>query len=130
MIISASRRTDIPAFYSKWFMNRVREGWCHVPNPFNKKQITLVSLRPEEVEAVVFWTRNPRPLMPYLDELDTLGFRGSLQALPLSFDTVTQWLCASRALPASITIRLGQALEAVKKTPEWAAIIRKYYPGR
>ena len=75
MIISVSRRTDIPAFYSKWFVNRVRQGWCQVPNPFNTKQITLVSLRPEEVAAFVFWTRNPRPLMPHLDELDALGYR-------------------------------------------------------
>lgn len=75
MIISVSRRTDIPAFYPKWFMNRVREGWCRVPNPFNNKQVSRVCLLPGEVDAFVFWTRNPRPLMPHLDELDALGFR-------------------------------------------------------
>lgn len=75
MIISASRRTDIPAFYSKWFMNRVRRGWCLVPNPFNRQQVSRVSLDPAEVEAFVFWTRNPRPLMRSLDELDDLGCR-------------------------------------------------------
>lgn len=75
MIVSASRRTDIPAFYSKWFANRVREGWCLVPNPFNKAQVSRVSLLPEDVDAFVFWTRNPRPLMPFLTQLDKRGLR-------------------------------------------------------
>ena len=75
MIISASRRTDIPAFYSEWFMNRIRAGYCAVPNPFNRKQVSFVSLKPEDVEAIVFWTRNPKPLMPYLKELDKSGHR-------------------------------------------------------
>ncbi|UCG53768.1 MAG: DUF1848 family protein, partial [Candidatus Latescibacterota bacterium] len=54
MIISASRRTDIPAFYSRWFMNRVRQGFCLVPNPFNTKQISRVTLAPGDVDALVF----------------------------------------------------------------------------
>jgi len=74
MIISASRRTDIPAFYSKWFINRVRAGFCEVPNPLNAKQINTVSLDPADVEAIVFWSKNPAPLLPYLDELDQRGF--------------------------------------------------------
>ena len=74
MIISVSRRTDIPAFYASWLMNRVRAGYCTVPNPFNRKQVSYVSLDPEEVEAIVFWTRNPEPLLSYLDELDSRGF--------------------------------------------------------
>lgn len=75
MIISASRRTDIPAFYADWFINRVRAGFCAVPNPFNAKQISRIHLTPEEVEVIVFWTRNPKPILKYLDELDTRGFR-------------------------------------------------------
>jgi len=74
MIISASRRTDIPAFYSEWLINRIRAGYCTVPNPFNLQQITWVSLLPAEVDIIVFWTRNPKPLMPYLTELDQRGF--------------------------------------------------------
>jgi transcriptional regulator len=74
MIISASRRTDIPAFYAKWFINRAREGYCTVPNPIDHRQVALISLKPQDVEVIVFWTRNPAPLFPYLDELDTLGF--------------------------------------------------------
>ena len=73
MIVSASRRTDIPAFYAQWFIRRVRAGFCTVANPFNPHQVSRVSLEPEAVDAVVFWTRYPAPLMPYLSELDHLG---------------------------------------------------------
>jgi len=75
MIVSASRRTDIPAFFTPWFINRIRAGFCTVPNPFNPQQVARVSLAPEDVEVIVFWTRNPRPLFPYLEELDRLGYR-------------------------------------------------------
>ncbi len=74
MIISASRRTDIPAFYAEWFVRRVRAGYCEVPNPMNPTQVASVSLRPEDVDVVVFWTRNPTPLLSHLPELDAAGF--------------------------------------------------------
>lgn len=73
MIISASRRTDIPAFYADWFMSRVREGYFHRVNPFNSNQVSGFSLKPEDVDAICFWTKNPRPLMKHLDELDNRG---------------------------------------------------------
>jgi hypothetical protein len=75
VIISASRRTDIAAFYSAWFMNRVRAGYCTVPNPMNRTQVSRISLAPADVDAIVFWTRNPRPLLPNLAELDLRGLR-------------------------------------------------------
>jgi hypothetical protein len=75
MIISASRRTDLPAFYGQWFSNRLAAGWCLVPNPFNSKQVSRVPLTREEVDAFVFWTKNPRPFFPVLDELDRMGHR-------------------------------------------------------
>lgn len=75
MIISASRRTDIPAFYAEWFINRIRAGFCQVPNPFNRDQVAGVSLRPEDVDVIVFWTRHPRPLFRHLPELDARGYR-------------------------------------------------------
>lgn len=74
MIISASRRTDIPAFYSKWFMNRIQEGYYVKVNPFNVKQKKIVSLAPEDVTCIVFWTKNPKPLMQQLNKLDKLGY--------------------------------------------------------
>lgn len=72
IIISASRSTDIPAFYSKWFMNRLENGYCVWYNPFNKKP-TFVSFK--NVKVVVFWTKNPAPMLPYLDELDKRGIK-------------------------------------------------------
>ena len=75
MIISASRRTDIPAFYSSWFIERIREGKVIVKNPFNPTQKKVVSLVPEDVDVIVFWTRNADPLLGHLKELDQRGFR-------------------------------------------------------
>lgn len=85
MIISASRRTDIPAFYSQWFINRVRAGYCGVPNPYNSQQVAYISLVPQDVDVIVFWTRNPRPLFPYLDELDQRGYRYYFQFTLLDY---------------------------------------------
>jgi DNA repair photolyase len=73
-VVSASRRTDIPAFYTEWLFHRIREGYCLVPNPFSARAYR-VSLRTEDVLAWVFWSRNPAPLLPCLDELDRLGHR-------------------------------------------------------
>ncbi|MEW6107507.1 MAG: DUF1848 domain-containing protein [Bacillota bacterium] len=75
MIVSASRRTDIPKFFAEWFMDRVRAGSCMCPNPFNPKQVFEVSLRPEDVDVIVFWSKDPEPLLPHLHELDRRGFR-------------------------------------------------------
>lgn len=75
VIVSASRRTDIPACFAEWFMNRVREGFVHVANPFNPKQVKSYSLRPLDVDVIVFWSKNPGPLMEHLDTLDSLGYR-------------------------------------------------------
>ena len=74
MIISASRRTDIPAFYSEWFMNRIAEGFMFTQNPFNSDQISRISLKKEDVDAIVFWTRNAEKLIPYFPTLDSKGF--------------------------------------------------------
>lgn len=90
MIISASRRTDIPAFYSEWLLNRLRAGFCTVPNPFNRTQLTRVSLLPADVAAIVFWTRNPRPLLRHLPELETYGipyyFQFTILGLPREWE--------------------------------------------
>ena len=69
MIISASRRTDLPAFYSQWFFRRLQEGYVLVRNPVNPRQVSRVSLAPEVVDGFVFWTKNPGPMLPWLDRL-------------------------------------------------------------
>ena len=63
MIIGASRRADMPAFYAEWMMNWIRAGFCTVPNPFNGDQISRISLLPPDTDVIVFWTRNPKPLI-------------------------------------------------------------------
>ena len=74
MIINASRRTDIPSFFAGKFMEAIRAGRIDVPHPRAPGKTSRVSLAPEEVEAIVFWTRDPRPLLPHLEELDARGF--------------------------------------------------------
>ena len=74
MIISASRRTDIPAFYSDWFERRVQEGYLYVRNPMNAHQVSEVSLSPEVVDCIVFWTKNPIPLMKRLDSFSSYPY--------------------------------------------------------
>lgn len=75
MILSVSRRTDIPCRYSEWFMNRIREGSAVVRNLFNAGQLGRIPMTPEAVDCIVFWTKDPQPLMPYLKELDNRGYR-------------------------------------------------------
>lgn len=75
MIISASRRTDIPAFYSEWFMNRLRDGYSIWINPYNANQRKLIDLSSEAVDVIVFWTKNPHPIIKYLDEIDSMGYK-------------------------------------------------------
>lgn len=70
VIISASRSTDIPAFYAKWFFNRLAKGYCVWYNPFNSNPL-YVSF--ERCRAIVFWTKNPGPIIPYLHKLDERG---------------------------------------------------------
>ena len=70
MILSVSRRTDIPALYSDWFLERIRAGYVYVPNPMNAHQIGKVPLSPDVVDCIVFWSKNPAPLLPRLKELE------------------------------------------------------------
>jgi len=69
MIISASRRTDIPSYYSNWFFNRLKEGFVHVRNPRNFKQVRRIELAPDMLDGIVFWTKNPMPILDRLSEL-------------------------------------------------------------
>ncbi|HNW56661.1 MAG TPA: DUF1848 domain-containing protein [Bacteroidales bacterium] len=59
MILSVSRRTDIPAFYSEWFFTRIKEGYVYTRNPINKNAVSKISLNPQVIDCIVFWTKNP-----------------------------------------------------------------------
>lgn len=74
VILSASRRTDIPNYYSDWFLNRIKEGYVYVRNPMNLRQVSRIALSPEVVDCIVFWTKNPKPLFSGLEELNAYPF--------------------------------------------------------
>lgn len=74
MIVSVSRRTDIPALYSDWFFQRLREGFALVRNPMNPHQVSRVALDPVSADAFVFWSKNPAPMLARLRELDGVPY--------------------------------------------------------
>lgn len=75
MIISASRRTDIPALYGDWFINRIKEGFVYVRNPFNTHAISKILLTSNVVDIIIFWTKDPQPFMAQLSVLDSAGYK-------------------------------------------------------
>lgn len=84
MIVSASRRTDIPALFSEWFYNRIRAGFVLLRNPYNFHQVGRVTLTPDKVEGIVFWTKNAAPMLPRIHELD--GFKYYFQFTITAYD--------------------------------------------
>ncbi len=86
MIISASRRTDIPALYPEWFVNRLKAGEVLVPNPYNRKKVKKIFLSPETVDCIVFWTKNPEPMLPYLKEIREMGYEYYFQMTITDYD--------------------------------------------
>jgi hypothetical protein len=69
MILNTGSRTDIPAYYSEWFYNRVKEGYVLVRNPYYPVQVTRYRLDPQVVDVLVFCTKNPAPMLPRLEEI-------------------------------------------------------------
>ena len=86
MILSASRRTDIPCYYGEWLVNRLKAGYVQVRNPMNPAQIRRVPLSPETVDAIVFWTKDPEPMIPLLDKIDAMGYRYYFQFTLTPYD--------------------------------------------
>ncbi|HHT9154375.1 MAG TPA: DUF1848 domain-containing protein [Candidatus Tripitaka sp. YC43] len=121
-IISASRRTDIPAFYSGWFMNRVREGRVKYANPFSGQEYE-VSLRPEDVHSIVFWSKNPQPLEPHLPRLEAMGyefiFHFTITGLPRPFEG-----SGTNAHRAQVTEHLGYRTGALSPVPPWQEAVK------
>lgn len=74
MIISASRRTDIPAWNGEWMLRRLQEGVVMTRNPMNPRQVRRVDLSPQTVDCIVFWSKNPAPFFAGLDAVDTMGY--------------------------------------------------------
>ncbi|MCX6555900.1 MAG: DUF1848 domain-containing protein [Candidatus Aminicenantes bacterium] len=112
MIVSVSRRGDVPAFHSPWFMDCLRRGEAVVANPFRPKQSRVVDLRRDAVAALVFWSRDVRPLMVHLDEIDGRGypyyFLITLTAYPRSLEPATPGLEAARSFFEALAARIGR----------------------
>jgi DNA repair photolyase len=89
MIISASRRTDIPAYYSDWFFNRIKERCVYVRNPRNVHQISKINLEPEVVDCVVFWSKNPKPMLDKLHLLKEYAYYFQFTLNPYDQDIET-----------------------------------------
>ena len=73
MIINTGQRTDIPAFYSEWFSNRLKEGFVCVRNPYNPEQVSRYRLSPDVVDVIGFCTKNPSPMFKYMNLLKEYG---------------------------------------------------------
>jgi hypothetical protein len=86
MIVSASRRTDIPAHYSEWLVNRLRAGYVLVRNPMNHAQVSKVTLSPDIVDCIVFWTKDPLNMLDKLDAIDEMGYRYYFQFTVTPYD--------------------------------------------
>ena len=74
MILSVSRRTDVPNYYSDWFINRLKEGFLYVRNPMNTHQISRINLSPEVIDCIVFWTKNPANMLGKLEYLQDYAY--------------------------------------------------------
>lgn len=74
MILSASRRTDIPSTYSEWLFNRLKAGYVLTRNPMNSSQISRITLSSEVIDCIVFWTKDPQNMMDKISSLDEMKY--------------------------------------------------------
>jgi hypothetical protein len=86
MLLSISRRTDIPAYYSDWLFKRISEGFVVVRNPMNPGSTREISLRQEDVDGIVFWSKNPKPMLGRLDELSRFRYYFQFTLTPYGKD--------------------------------------------
>ena len=119
MIVSASYRTDIPAFYGAWFARRVRTGSCTVRNPYGRPY--TVRLDREAVSGFVFWTRNAGPFLPVLRRLASDGYPFVVQ---YTIDAYPRVLEASVIDPA----RAAEQIHAIAREFGPRVVVWRYDP--
>jgi len=108
MILSASRRTDIPAHYADWFLNRLRAGYVLARNPMNHAQVREIALSPEKIDCVVFWTKDPVPLLDYLSDIDAMGYTYYFQFTLTPYSKTLEHHLRDKSEIAETFIRLGK----------------------
>lgn len=104
MIISASRRTDLPAFFSTWFFNRIKEGFVMVRNPYNRHQVSKITLSPQLVDCFVFWTKNPGNMIAKLEELRDYSYYFLYTLTPYDKDIETNLPSKKTLISTFITL--------------------------
>lgn len=110
MILSVSRRTDIPAFYTEWFLHRLQEGYVLVRNPMNYHQVSKVSLDTSVIDCIVFWTKNAAPILPYIlgiRERYPLYFQYTLNAYGRDVEPALPALDAKLATFCKLSVAIG-----------------------
>jgi Domain of unknown function (DUF1848) len=100
MIISASYKTDIPAFYGQWFMNRLEAGYCRVLNPYSQQPFT-VSLEKSYAEGFVFWTKNIAPFFDNLCRVEEMGFPFIVQYTVNNYPSILE----NRVIDSSVSVK-------------------------
>ena len=80
MILSASRRTDIPALYGEWLVNRLAAGEVLIPQPYRAHHATRLLFSPETVDVLVLWSKNPAPFFTALDRVENLGYKNLVRS--------------------------------------------------
>lgn len=135
MILSASRRTDLPALYGPWLLGRLEAGEVLIPQPYRARHATRLLFSPQTVDAIVFWTKNPIPFLPLLGEVEALGYRDFLfqytitaldthwePGLPPLEERLTAFeKLAQRLGPARVDWRFDPILLDSERTPAWYA---------
>ncbi len=123
MIISASRRTDIPAFYSEWFMNRLAEGYVLIPNPRNPNRLGRVKLTPENVDCIAFWTKNPIPMFERFPMLDSMGYSYYMQFTLTAYDNTIETNLPPKAELLQAFIEMSKQIGACRSIWRYDPII-------
>ena len=98
MIISASRRTDIPSYYSEWFFNRIKEGFVYARNPMNTHQVSKINLEPDVVDCIVFWSKNPKPMIDKLHLLKDYSYYFQFTLNPYGQDIEVNLPCKNERI--------------------------------
>ncbi|MDR0685004.1 MAG: DUF1848 domain-containing protein [Spirochaetaceae bacterium] len=98
MIISVSRRTDIPAYYPDWFINRIRDGCVYVRNPVNIHQISKINLNPNVVDCIVFWSKNPKLMVDKLRYIKEYAYYFQFTLNPYDRDVEVKLPCKGEIL--------------------------------
>ena len=117
MILSVSRRTDIPGCYPEWFMNRLRDKYVMTRNPMNFHQVSQINLSPDFIECIVFWTKNAVPFMDYLEELNRMGYMYMFQYTITPYDNTLEKNISDKSDIIKNVLELSEKIE--KKRIVW-----------